>query len=1220
MIQLYNKGQTDFTKKGITLNAQKASVTYMDNGRFDLDLTIPAPDNITFDYGQVIRCSVPYQQIPAITLGTVSYYTVSNSEGSTLWSQVPTLKRVYYKQWIGYSSSGGIHVYSVGDKVTYLNKNYRCTYFDGSSPQAAVPPNNNSSWWTQISGTTGTPGKAAASVAYGDVIMKTADFNSEYFEAATTGGKTGYIKIADVTATGDTETRTIPAQTITAQNFTITEIEKSTDGKQFTIHAEHVSYGLGRTILGDCNLVNVNPATAILFIQGAMKETYTGGIYTNLTEESITADWSWKNAQNAILDPKAGLLQFTNGQIIRNDLDVFLISKGTPAAKYTVKYGTNLMAVKWDGSVSQLVTRIYPTAQTADGDTLLLPEEHIDTVRTVPYIRPEVLNTGLKVGLKEKQSDGTEIELTEDIIFTRMREAAANRFNIDECDKTDITLEVDWLHLPDAEEYKQYASLKNAAPGEWVQVTDGPLGISELIQLTGYTFDPILERYEKCTFGKNKVSPGVASYDIQTGAVSGRALAAGAVGSQNIQANSITAREIEAGSITADRIASRSITAEIIAANAITAEAINAGSVTADKIAANSITAEKIAAGAVTAIKIDANAITADKIDTYSIAAINAKLGTATVTNGYIDNAVISYADIKAATAESLFARDAITDKYYIDKLAVNSAQMAYATVGELIVKATDNHYYRLDVDANGAISPTDVTNDLTNAEITAGVTSDGRSAIIETDLTVNDLSASTMKVINALIDKLTAARIDVSELWARNAFINELMVTDISSNTYIQATIGNWASQSTITQTINALDSRISSLGYGTVYMQPEEPDHGELVVGDIWIQTQASGTWEQVYQDYATWQTIYDGVSTWQTLGGVSIMWVWDGRKWQEQLNALDSDTFETEIAQNAHDIQLLAVRTTTVEGDLQNKYTIRSGITIEAAGISISGSQYVKIASGGYFQVQTGNFGIDTDSSTYVIWSGASSAASSPFWVKKSGEIYAVSGTVGGFTLASNSLSSGSGSTYININSNASNTYAIWAGAELAANAPFRLKRDGTVYLTSLIALAEDGTESTVNLRTAGLWKLNYKTVKSATSSGGYCTSMTFSDGTSVNFKSAASVTVSGSWSGNTYTATASNGATAHTTLSYSSGYANYGYTIDSFTSDTHLAGIIITADGGYVGNLAFKIDATSVYTQGINYADSLYHSQGTGTLYYKNPGGEYVSLGYHHWYYK
>jgi phage minor structural protein len=326
-------------------------------------------------------------------------------------------------------------------------------------------------------------------------------------------------------------------------------------------------------------------------MKGAMKEAYSGGIYTNLTEETITADWSWKNAQNAILDPKAGLLQYTTGHLIRNDMDVFLLADSEHTPGYRIAYGANMTGVDWDGSVADMVTRIYPTAQTEDGKTLLLPEEYIDTVRTVPFVRPEVLNTGLKVGTEEEQSDGTKVKLDEETVYARMREAANNRFNVDECDKPELTLEVDWIHLPDTEEYEQYAALKNAAPGDWVEVTNGPLGISETIQLTGYTFDPILGRYEKCRFGKLKAKSTVSAYDLKTGSVTGRALAAGSVGGQNIQANTITAREIEAHSITADQIASRSIVTELLAANSITADEINAGSVTAEKIAAQAITA-----------------------------------------------------------------------------------------------------------------------------------------------------------------------------------------------------------------------------------------------------------------------------------------------------------------------------------------------------------------------------------------------------------------------------------------------------------------------------------------------------------------------------------------------------------------------------------------------------------------------------------------------------
>ena len=1151
MIELYAKGTTSFLKHGIALAAQQASVTYQDNGRYDMDMVMPYNPQITIDYGMILRCPVPKQTIPQITLGTISYWEISAGEADVpLYKTVPVTQTIRYGNW-SYGAD-----YAAGSKVSYDNKNYQANINITGITTTGAPPSFPNAWG-QIPRTTTTGGEVLVNLQAGDQIIKTGDFNDTYMKVADTAGHEGFIRISKCTDMSETGTRTVPEQHIENQSFVITEITKSSDKKMISLHAEHISYQLQRTLLGDCNISRANPATALMFIRGAMTEGYPGEIETNLSDElTVTGDYSWKNAQAAIMDPKSGILQATNGRFIRNDLNVYIITDDQTAPAYRITYGVNMKAVTWDGNIADLVTRIYPIAQTAAGDTLLLPEKYIDTVRTVPYIRPEALNTGLKVGAKEKQEDGSEIELDEDTVYARMREQAGNRFNIDECDKATVTLEVDWQHLPDTAEYSQYAALANAAPGEWVKVTNGPMGIDQEIQMTGYTFDPIMMRYNKGTFGKKKAGGTVPGYSLKTGSVTGRALASGAVNGSNIQAGAITAREIEANSITSDKIASKSITTEFLAANCITAEEISALAVTAAKIAAGAVTADKIEAGAVTAVKIAADAITATKIAASDISAINAKLGTATITNGMIDNANISYARIMDASVNSLIAKDAVADTYYIDKLQVRNAQMVTATVGELIVKASDNHYYRLDFDGT-QITPTDVTNTLLPAEITAGVTSDGYSTIIETDLAVADLSASNMKAINALIDKLTASRIDVYELWARQAFINQLMVTDISSNTYIQSTIGNWQSGSTITQTINSLDSRISSLGYGTIFMQPEEPDHAELVPGDIWIQTQPSGTWEQVYQDYATWQDIYNNVSTWQTLGGIPIMWAWDGRKWQKQMDNLDSDTFETEIQQNAQQIALLATQ-------MSEKYTIRSGITITAAGIDISGAQYVKIASGGVFSVQTGNFGIDSESATYVIWAGNASAASAPFWVKKDGTVYATSGTIGGWNLAANSLNSGSGSTYTNINSNASNTYVMWSGAEVVTNAPFRIKRDGTVYLTSLIALDENNQETTVNLRTAGLWKLSYRTVKSFTArdNGGTITLTLGCAGgdLSVNFNNAASGYADG-WNA-AYAMMEFIGATKYLTVRYPSSVVDtqtyITYTLDADNSSVYLKG--------------------------------------------------------------
>ena len=756
-------------------------------------------------------------------------------------------------------------------------------------------------------------------------------------EAATLDGAVGYVKKSDVTATGETEERTVDARTIKAQNFVVSDIKKTTDGKNWRIYAEHISYQLRRTMLGDCKVVSVTPATALLFIAGAMQETYGGNLYTDLSDFEITADWSWKNAQSAILDPKSGVVHLTNARVVRDDLDVFILSAEAQMPSYVIRYGANLKSVNWDGSVTSLVTRVYPIAQNEDGSTLLLPEKYIDTVRSVPFINPEPLNTGLKVGQKEKKSDGTEVELTENDVITKMREMANNRFNIDKCDQAEIRLDLDWLHMPDTEEYSQYRGLADAAPGDWVQVYVEELGIIELIRMTGYTYDPETERYKSATFGSITQKPTVASYNLKSGSVNASAIATGAVTGQHMQAGTITAREIEANSITADKIASRSITTELLVAGAVTADEIAANSISTEKLQALAITTEKLAAEAVTAAKIAAGTITANKIDVDDLAAAFANVDVlnaaiATIAEAEIGSADISVAHIVDLSAENFIAHDAVTDRYYIDKLAVRSAQMVQATVGELIIKASDDHYYRLDVNAWGVLTPTDVTSSLTQAEITAGVTSNGHSSIIETDLTVNDLYATNMKAINALIDKITASRIDVDELFARTATITALNTVDIRGNTYLQLMVE----------------------GYGTTYTQWTDPasEQGNTVKnGDVWYKgfpmthaQMANYTHSQLaaythkglegYEQYlrknGAWLLVSDPVEAQHTIAQI----------------ALETAEVAIRVQDTWEGLASLKVSVGSIQMMVADKYDIVSGIAIESAGVQVSGNKYINL----------------------------------------------------------------------------------------------------------------------------------------------------------------------------------------------------------------------------------------------------------------------------------
>lgn len=1000
MIELYAKGTTDFSKNGIRIWPQDSTVTYQENGQWVIDFTVPAGSGYTdFQYGQLIKATVPKQHMEEISLGTVSYYIVSNANGANLYSERPGTQKVSYKNWEDQRS------YSQNNYVTYNGENWRCKESHGG---ISNPPEEGD-LWAKASKQINTPGKIAKQMAQGDVIFITSEFNATWYEAAALDGTTGYIRKADVEATGESGERTIPARNITEQIFVITEIDKSREKQEIRIGGEHISYNMKRTTIGGCIVKNVTPATALLFIKGAMREEYGGELYTTLDEPTIDADWSWKNVQSALLDPKNGLVKLTDGQLIRDNMDIFLISGEEQEPKYTVRYGANMKTVNWHGNVTDIVTRVRPLAQTEDGRTLLLPEEYIDTVRNIPFIQPETLNTGLKIGQKEEDSTGAEVELTEAMVIERMRTMANNRFTVDKCDVPEISLDLDWLHMPDTEEYAQYHALENAAPGDWVDVVDGPMGISAVIRMTGYTWDTEKGRYKGAKFGKVNERPTIAGYSIKSGAVGGSAIAHGAVTGAHLMESSITAREIEANSITAQQIASRSIITENLMANCITANEIMAQAITTEKLAAlsitteklaalaitteklasQSVTTEKLAAGSVTADKIAAGEITADKIDVDDLAAAFADINVlntaiAEIAEAKIGTADIGFAQIKALTTESLIARDAVTDRYFIDKLAVRSAQMVQATVGELIVQATNDHYYRLDINAQGELSPTDVTSSLTNAEKTAGVTSDGHSAIIETDLTVNDLYASNMKAINALIDKLTASRIDVDELFARQATITALNTVDIRGNEYLQLMVAGYGT--TYTQWTDPANELGNTVKNGDVWYKGQPMTHAQMA---NYTHAQLAAFTHKGLEGYQTflrkndaWVLTNDPVEVNHTVAmigmetdriAIRVNDAWEG------IARIDvrASQIEARVANNEGDIAALVLQAnqfalglqnaqgdiTTISGDLDaleltvgNKYTVVSGIGITTAGVAVSGNKYINldVNSGNYVHI--------------------------------------------------------------------------------------------------------------------------------------------------------------------------------------------------------------------------------------------------------------------------
>ena len=118
---------------------------------------------------------------------------------------------------------------------------------------------------------------------------------------------------------------------------------------------------------------------------------------------------------------------------------------------------------------------------------------------------------------------------------------------------------------------------------------------------------------------------------------------------------------------------------------------------------------------------------------------------------------------------------------------------------------------------------------------------------------------------------------------------------------------------------------------------------------------------------------------------------------------------------------------------------------------------------------------------------VWLGTTGIAlgKGAFKVTNAGVLTATSGTVGGWTIGANQLNSGSGASYVALNSAASDTnaYAMWAGNSAAASAPFSVTKagalkassadiTGAIHATSLVI--DSGAQSAITGITNSLYR--------------------------------------------------------------------------------------------------------------------------------------------------
>jgi len=793
LICVYSADCTDFSNNGLgAVSPTSCTVTETLNGEWELTLVHPIDERDKWRKltdGGILRVPVPAAMTPQINLVTQQYQTTTYD----------------------------VEVYKVSTSRDPL----------------------------RLRSGTGTKYKILGKYKKGTEVIVIEKTSSSWYEVTCPDGKHGYMSSEYLTyvRTEQQSTTThvgfqndvVEARQLRDQPFRIYRVVPELD--KVTVYARHIFYDLL-----DNMLKSVKPASdavgasVVKSISDGCLSEHDFTFYSDL--ESTASDVSFENINpvEALLGEN-GLTAKYGAELARDWFDVFLVSRVGTDSNVQIREKKNLTGISIDVDMTDAVTRIMPTGEDADGNVLYLPELYIDSPNIDAFPHPKWIH--LPVSEAKEVAEGENYKsLTS--CYQDMRKAAQAEFDAG-CDMPTVTLKVDFVNCKDTEEYRQFAALSDIFLGDAVRVVARRLGFEVTMRMTQYTYDCLTRKYTSVTLGtaaETLEGTTISARQLASGSISGTKLMLNSIGSGHLQNGSVGSLQVKAAAIQSAHIQTAAITQAHIAQALI--ETLNANAITAvsakiQELAAGQITTDELYASIAmisTAQLTTANIINAniEWAQIESLAADIATISKAQITSANINEANIDWAaittlsaavasmvkaDIGTADIDWSHIKDLATDtaiitqgtagELYIAKLAVTEANMVSLTVGELVVKGSDGHFYAVSVDENGEVVTT--LKQVSNDDV-ADLSINGGEKIIEGSITAGTLNVQNIFADNATIRSLIAANLDVDTLFAREATINAINAMDITSNTYLKLMVSGKADQSAV----DALSERVDA------------------------------------------------------------------------------------------------------------------------------------------------------------------------------------------------------------------------------------------------------------------------------------------------------------------------------------------------------------------------------------------------------------------------
>ena len=147
--------------------------------------------------------------------------------------------------------------------------------------------------------------------------------------------------------------------------------------------------------------------------------------YSDLDSTAEDVEFENVNPVDAILG-EDGVVEKYTGELTRDWWDVFVVKRVGQDTNVQIRQAKNLLGISYDIDLTDVVTRIMPTGEDADGNVLYLPELYIDSPLIDTYTHPKWIH--LPVSEAKEDTDGDDAK-TKAECYTLMRDAAQAQFD-----------------------------------------------------------------------------------------------------------------------------------------------------------------------------------------------------------------------------------------------------------------------------------------------------------------------------------------------------------------------------------------------------------------------------------------------------------------------------------------------------------------------------------------------------------------------------------------------------------------------------------------------------------------------------------------------------------------------------------------------------------------------------------------------------------------------